>query len=170
MSSLTYTATLGDSNIFMLSCCGKALTKRALIVSMLVISLGMRICLVSSPYCRYSTPKGRKQGDLVISPFKCFPWLRQSYLNSITCISSDALFHSHMFSKGLKNFSPARSVNLSRQIEHFTQFTEIVSVLFQLQTSGLLLLLSYCIEYWLCKNAQYIAVKSLGLCYFMLVQ
>lgn len=164
MSSLTYTATLGDSNIFMLSCCGKALTKRALIVSMLVISLGMRICLVSSPYCRYSTPKGRKQGDLVISPFKCFLWLRQPYLNSITCISSDALFHSHMFSKGLKNFSPAFSVNLSRQ------FTDIVLMLFQLQTSGLLLLLSYCIEYWLCKNAQYIAVKSLGLCYFMLVQ
>lgn len=37
-------------------------------MSMLVISLGMRICLVSSPYCRYSTPteqaeRQREQGD-----------------------------------------------------------------------------------------------------------
>ncbi|TNN73428.1 hypothetical protein EYF80_016382 [Liparis tanakae] len=46
------TATLGDSSIFMLSCCEKALTNSALMVSMLVISLGMQICLVSSPYCR----------------------------------------------------------------------------------------------------------------------
>lgn len=65
-------AMLGDSSIASVSCWGKALTNRARTVSALDTSLGMRICFISSPYCRYRTPGEHRENPQLSHSSMCY--------------------------------------------------------------------------------------------------